>query len=161
MEELFFCGTKQHALDSQCRVSLPAEWRQPEGETRLILFPGEDSSYLLFPFEVFQDFMKNARRASFSNPAAQRALARLGARTRDCRTDEPGRIKLDRPMLDRIGVENQLCMVGAWTHIRICSPETWEKIENGEAEENNFDMLQSMSGGSSELMRFMQEKLGL
>ena len=47
MEELFFCGTKQHALDSQCRVSLPAEWRQPEGETRLILFAGLILSCLL------------------------------------------------------------------------------------------------------------------
>ncbi|WP_176011955.1 division/cell wall cluster transcriptional repressor MraZ [Victivallis sp. Marseille-Q1083] len=159
MEELIFFGEKQHALDAQCRLSIPGEWRRREGETRLILIPTPGESLLLFPFESFQDFLVKARSISFSDPAAQKALARLGARSRDCRCDKQGRIKLEREMLNRIGIQTQVCLIGAVTHIRLCAPEIWEKLQY-EDEESCFAELQKIGENNPDLARLFQGTIG-
>jgi len=122
--EAFFFGEYEHALDSQNRIAIPSEWRTGE-PLRLILLPGRDKDLLLFPFETFREFLLRARRLSLANREAQLALAKIGARARDCRCDKQGRIKLDRAMLDSIGVKTQLKLIGALTHIKLCAPEVW------------------------------------
>ena len=121
-EELFFFGEFDHALDNQCRVSLPSEWRRGEGDVHLILFPGRDRDLLLFPYEMFRDFLLKARRSALADRNAQVALAQIGRVVRDVRPDKQGRIRLEREMLRNIGVGNQLKMIGAVTHIKLCSP---------------------------------------
>lgn len=125
-EELFFFGEFDHALDSQCRVSLPSEWRRGEGDVHLILFPGRDRDLLLFPYEMFREFLLKARRSALADRNAQIALAQIGRVVRDIRPDKQGRIRLEREMLRSIGVENQLKMIGAVTHIKLCSPAAWQ-----------------------------------
>lgn len=127
--ETFFFGEYEHALDSQGRLTIPSEWRQ-QGETRLILLPGRDNDLLLFPFVTFREFLQKAGKLSLANKELQAALARIGARARDCRCDKQGRIKLDKNMLESIGVTGQLKMIGALTHIKLCSPEKWQSSED-------------------------------
>ncbi len=127
--ETFFFGEHEHALDSQGRLTIPSEWRQ-DGETRLILLPGRDNDLLLFPYATFREFLLKAGKLSLANRELQAALARIGSRARDCRCDKQGRIKLDKSMLEAIGISGQLKMIGALTHIKICSVETWQKAEN-------------------------------
>lgn len=127
--ETFFFGEHEHALDSQGRLTIPSEWRQ-NGETRLILLPGRDNDLLLFPYATFREFLLKAGKLSLANRELQAALARIGARARDCRCDKQGRIKLDKSMLEGIGISGQLKMIGALTHIKICSVENWQKAEN-------------------------------
>ena len=127
--ETFFFGEYEHSLDSQGRLTIPSDWRR-DGETRLILMPGRNKDLLLYPFETFREFLQKAGKLSLANKELQAALARIGARVRDCRCDKQGRIKLDKNMLDSIGVSNQLKMIGAMTHIRLCSLETWQDSDN-------------------------------
>ncbi|MBR2508598.1 MAG: cell division/cell wall cluster transcriptional repressor MraZ [Lentisphaeria bacterium] len=128
--ETFFFGEYEHSLDSQGRIAIPRDWRQEEGETRLILLPGRDNDLLLFPFATFREFLQKAGKLSLANRELQAALAKIGARARDCRCDKQGRIKLDKNMLAAIGVTNQLKMIGALTHIKLCSLENWQSSEN-------------------------------
>lgn len=127
--ETFFFGEYEHSLDSQGRLAIPREWRQ-EGETRLILLPGRDNDLLLFPFATFREFLQKAGKLSLANRELQAALAKIGARARDCRCDKQGRIKIDKNMLNSIGVTGQLKMIGALTHIKLCSIENWQSSEN-------------------------------
>lgn len=127
--ETFFFGEHEHSLDSQGRLTIPSEWRQ-DGETRLILLPGRDKDLLLFPYRTFRDFLLKAGKLSLANKELQTALARIGSRARDCRCDKQGRIKLDKAMLESIGVSTQLKMIGALTHIKLCSIENWKSAEN-------------------------------
>ena len=34
-----YLGEYDHALDAQCRVTLPSDWRNPEGATELVMIP--------------------------------------------------------------------------------------------------------------------------
>lgn len=130
-EELFFFGEFDHTLDSQCRVSLPSEWRRADSDLHLILFPGRDRDLLLFPYDMFREFLLKARRGALADAAAQTALAQIGRVVRDIRPDKQGRIRLEREMLNRIGVGNQLKMIGAVTHVKLCAPENWHPAEPG------------------------------
>ena len=132
-EELFFCGDFSHALDTQFRVTLPSAWRCGEGEPHLVLFPGRDNDLLLFPYAMFREFLMRARSSALANPAAQTALAQIGRVVRDIRPDKQGRIKLEKEMLEAIGVDDKLVMVGAITHIKLCAPQNWNPVEIGDA----------------------------
>ena len=132
-EELFFCGDFSHALDTQFRVTLPSAWRCGEGEPHLVLFPGRDNDLLLFPYAMFREFLVRARSSALANPAAQAALAQIGRVVRDIRPDKQGRIKLEKEMLAAIGVEKDLMLIGAITHIKLCAPANWQPVEIGDA----------------------------
>ena len=80
----------------------------------------------------------------------QMALARIGARSKRCRCDRQGRIALDREMLDGIGVGDRLMMVGAVTHIRLCSPLVWRKSD-GTGISECLDEIQRVSDGDDPL----------
>ena len=132
-EELFFCGDFSHTLDTQFRVTLPSAWRNGEGEPHLVLFPGRDRDLLLFPYTMFREFLIRARSSALANPAAQAALAQIGRVVRDIRPDKQGRIKLEKEMLKAVGVEKDLVMIGAITHIKLCAPQNWSPVELGDA----------------------------
>ena len=121
-----FLGEFEHSLDPQCRVTLPSEWRNKDGDTQLVMIPARDAALLLLPLDTFLEFVERARKYAIANARMQAAFAYLGSRARNCRCDKQGRIALDRRMLDEIGVRGQLKLIGAVTHIRLCSPKNWK-----------------------------------
>ncbi|MDD5727896.1 MAG: hypothetical protein PHV59_04945 [Victivallales bacterium] len=157
-EELFFLGEFEYSLDKQCRFSIPSEWRQGEGVTRLILFPGRDHDLLLFPFETFREFLLKARRLALANRQAQEALARIGSRARDCRCDKQGRIKIERALLDGINVDKQIKLIGAVSHIKLCAPEAWaeQRLDN----DVYLDELQRISESGGDLTQLLFDTFG-
>ncbi len=157
-EELFFFGEFEYSLDSQCRVSIPKDWRRRDGQTRLILFPGREKDLLLFPFESFRDFLIKARRVSLANRNAQVALARIGSRARDCRCDKQGRIKIEKNLLEVIGVSKQVKLIGAVTHVKLCAPEAWK--EQPFADDVYLDEFQRISESGDDLMQTFMDNLG-
>lgn len=150
-----YVGDYTHALDSQCRVSLPSEWRNRTGETALMLIPAPGDALQLQPMEIFTDFVNKLRNKAVANPKIQMALSYLGANARICRCDKQGRISLDRAMLDRIGVDNQLRLIGAFTHIRLCAPARWDNASGDFSLEECMSELQQASdetGGLASLL---------
>jgi MraZ protein len=147
--DVFFFGEYEHNLDSQGRLTIPSEWRQ-QNETRLILLPGRDNDLLLFPFATFREFLAKAGKLSLANKELQAALARIGARARDCHCDKQGRIKIDKAMLQSINVTNNLKMIGALTHIKLCSVDTWNNMPNL-GDDTYLDELQKISDNLSDL----------
>ena len=123
---VLYLGEFEHTLDPQCRVTLPSEWRNKNGDTHLVMIPARDAALLLLPLDTFLEFVERARKYAIANARMQAAFAYLGSRARNCRCDKQGRIALDRKMLDDIGVAGQLKLIGAVTHIRICAPESWK-----------------------------------
>ncbi|MBU8901395.1 MAG: hypothetical protein KOO69_01510 [Victivallales bacterium] len=157
-DELFFLGEFEYSLDSQCRFSIPSDWRHREESTRLILFPGRDNDLLLFPFETFREFLIKARRLALANRQAQEALARIGSRARDCRCDKQGRIKIERALLDSVAITKQVKLIGAVSHIKLCAPEAWK--EQNMDNDVYLDELQKISETSDDLTQMLLNSLG-
>ena len=157
-EELFFCGDFSHALDTQFRVTLPSAWRCGEGDPHLVLFPGRDNDLLLFPYSMFREFLIRARSSALANPATQAALAQIGRVVRDIRPDKQGRIKLEKEMLAAIGVEKELMMVGAITHLKLCAPDNWNPVELGDAGVF-LDEVQKLNSNDADGLSILMSKL--
>lgn len=154
-EEKFFVGEYTHALDSQHRVAIPREWRQRSSDTRLILFPGAENDLLLYPYESFQDFMIQARKKSFTNRKIRNVLALVGARSSECVCDKQGRIKLPAKHLENAGITGQVTMVGAFTYIKLCSPEQWQSIQDSSI--SSLDELAEISDDkNTDLVQLLQ-----
>ena len=128
-----YYGNYTHALDSQCRVSLPSDWRIKDGDTELILAPTSDDALILLPPEQLDAFFEKMKTASITNSKIQRALAGFGKLCKKCKCDRQGRIALDRAMLDSIGVGSQVQLSGAVTQIRISAPAKTDDINISEA----------------------------
>ena len=150
-----FLGEFEHTLDPQCRVSLPSEWRDKDGDTNLVLIPGRDAALLLLPLATFLEFVERARKYAIANAKLQSAFAYLGSRARQCRCDKQGRIALDRKMLDEIGVKGQLKLIGAVTHIRLCAPENWRPPTPETMESCLGDIQEISDGGDSGLAELL------
>ncbi|MBQ9788100.1 MAG: hypothetical protein IJW31_00670 [Lentisphaeria bacterium] len=147
--EVFFFGEYEHNLDSQGRLTIPSEWRQQQ-DTRLILLPGRANDLLLFPFATFREFLIKAGKLSLANKELQAALARIGAKARDCHCDKQGRIKIDKAMLQSINVTTTLKVIGAITHIKLCSVDTWNNMPD-EGDDTYLDELQKISDNLADL----------
>ncbi len=144
-----FVGEYDHALDPQCRVSLPSDWRNRGEETAMVLIPTRGKALLLLPVSTFLEFVEKAKKVAIANPKMQMALAFLGSRSRQCRCDKQGRLALDRKMLDAIDVRSQLKLIGAINHIRLTAPENW--LTPGEEDLNMyFDEIQKVSEGGDD-----------
>ena len=151
-----YVGEYDHVLDSQGRVSLPSEWRDKSGETELMMIPTRDQALLLFPIAVFRDFMTKIGKLGIANPK-MRALAYLGSVSRRCRCDKQGRIALDKEKLAGIGVERNLKLIGAFTHIRICAPENWTLPEDPEL---YLDDVQQISDSGDDISALLKGVFG-
>jgi len=145
------------ALDAQCRVSLPADWRKKDGETELVMIPARGEALVMIPKAMFLEFVEKARKQAIANPVMQKAFAYLGAKSKQCKCDKQGRINLDRKMLDSIGVGNQLKMIGALNHIRICAPQNWDAEQN---EMDYLDEIQKVSDGPDEVLALLSNMIG-
>ncbi len=157
-EPLFF-NEYEHALDAQCRVSFPGEWRKECGDSSFVMIPARGNALVLLPVAMFREFLMRARKMAVANPKVQMAFAMIGSQARQCRCDKQGRMALDRKMLESIGVSNQVKMLGALNHIRICAPENWVMPdENGL--NLQLDELQKIGEASGELADFLGSILG-
>jgi len=121
-DDPIFLDTFTHSLDAQSRVSLPSDWRR-DGGMDFVLFAIEDRSLALMPQKLFRTFLADAQKQVITNPAVRRAFSAVAGRAKPCRYDRQGRMALSREMLDRIGVRDQLTMIGSFSFIRLVAPE--------------------------------------
>jgi len=154
---LGYLGEYDHTLDNQCRVSIPSDWRSKDGETRFVLVPGADRDLRLFPPELLADFVRKAKNDPF-NAALQRALAWFGSKARQCVCDKQGRIKLEKPMLERVGIDGQVKLVGAVTHIKLCSPENWVE-DDPTADSGYMEELRKVSATGADFLAALKDSL--
>lgn len=122
---MLFVGQFDYAVDAQGRINLPGEWRSDENSSTFILIPEGSEAIILMPEESFLSFFTELHKLSLADPELRLAAARLGAVSRSCRCDRQGRLTLSKVQLEGAGISKSIKLVGAVTHIRICTPEKW------------------------------------
>ncbi len=158
-DDLGFWGSYEHALDTQGRLAIPSEWRSKDVENRFVLFPSGDGALLLFPMEIFGEFIAAVRKQPF-NMQLQSALAWLGSQSRKLVCDKQGRIKLEKEMLTKAGIsDNNIRLVGAISHIRLCSQEAFETLQARPGSEY-LEELQKSGDQAADAMRILGDFFG-
>jgi MraZ protein len=146
--ELLFAGEFIHAIDSQRRIAIPKDWRIKSGENRFYAIPGRNNTLQLMTYASFKQLAEKLKKTPIADPKASIALARLGARARECRCDKQGRIGVSESLLEYAEiikngvVDADLVLVGAFNTIQIWSRKNWKKQQMGD--EEMLDVLQKL-----------------
>lgn len=123
---MLFVGEYDYTVDPQGRVSLPGEWRCEGENSSFVALPEGANALVLMSESAFLSFFIELQKLSLADPALRLAGARLGSLARNCRCDRQGRLTLCKTQLESVGIVKNIKLIGAVTHIRICSPEKWD-----------------------------------
>ena len=74
-----FFNRYERALDPQCRISLPSDWRNKDGETEFVMFPAVGKALVLVPGDVLAKLFEKLQDESIIDPKIQMAFAYLGS----------------------------------------------------------------------------------
>ncbi len=143
-----FMGTYGPAIDAQCRIVLPSQWRNAEG-SEMVMLPAPGRAMNLFPAAAFMEFIAVVRKRAIADTKIQAALAYLGSFSRECRCDKQGRMALDRQMLNSIGVTDKVMLIGAFTHIRLTAPENWQPAGGEDVLSNYLNEIGKVGDGGT------------
>ena len=131
--EVLYAGEFFHSVDAQRRVAIPSEWRSKGDDSRFYVLPGRHKALQLMPFSAFKVMADHLTKASSVDPKASLALARLGARSKECIPDKQGRIHIPEQLLEYAEikkgnvVDSELVLVGAFKSVQIWSKANWSK----------------------------------
>jgi MraZ protein len=146
--ELLFAGEFIHSVDSQRRIAIPKDWRVKGGENRFYALPGRNNTLQLMTYASFKQLAEKLKKTPIADSKASMALARLGARARECRCDKQGRIGVSESLLEYAGIikdgviDADLVLVGAFNTIQIWSKSNWKKQQM--SDEEMLDVLQKL-----------------
>jgi MraZ protein len=138
-----FLGQYPGIIDDKNRLSVPAEYRRvlPEHEKTLVLTPGGDGFLNAFPVELFNTVSENLDSSTLgfaSDDSLAVDTALIGeAAERDI--DAQGRIIIPPNLLDHLGKERSVLMMGRTNHFVIWSKPAYDKyrtelkLSSGEA----------------------------
>lgn len=131
--EVLYAGEFIHAVDTQRRVAIPSEWRSKGEDNRFYILPGRHNALQLMPFSIFKSMADHLKKASSVDPKASLALARLGARSKECVPDKQGRIHIPEQLLEYAEikkgneVDSEIVLIGAFSRVQIWSKSNWSK----------------------------------
>lgn len=159
--QLLFVGEFVHGIDSQRRVAIPKDWRFKEKENVFYLMPGRHKSLQLMPYASFKKMADKLEKVSIADSKASIALARLGAKAKQCICDKQGRIAMNEKLLEYAeikkgeSIDNELVLVGAFNSIQIWSEENWRQQQMGDDE--MLDVLQNIEELPDELSNILKK----
>lgn len=126
-----YYGRYDYSIDEKFRTNVPAKFRRAAGsglEERYIITLGLDQCIYVYPPEQWNAIEDKLRRLSADLPEERRYIRIVGAYASDSRVDAQGRIALPRNLLDQLGIEKNIVIIGAFDHIEIWKPETYDEF---------------------------------
>lgn len=126
-----FYGRYDYVIDEKGRVNVPARFRRAAGagsEERYVITLGLDQCIYVYPPEQWTTIEQKLRRLSNDLPEERRYIRIVGANASDSKVDAQGRIGLPKYLLDTLDIEKNVVIIGAFDHIEIWRPETYQEF---------------------------------
>jgi len=156
---LGFVGQEERALDAQCRVAIPKEWRVMIKDSPLYLLP-VDGIIQVATNAGFASFLEKARQVSLTDPQGAKALAMFGARAQQCRCDSQGRIQINQKLADYAGLKDTVMLVGAIATMQIWNKDKWTSQQSQLPEEFIYDVVNKIQSKPGDLENALKQALG-
>jgi len=142
-----FVGQSVHVLDNKSRLVLPAKYRS-QLSSIVYLSLDLDSCLSIYSEEIYSkkaqnmndldDFDKNSR-----------ALKRIFfANSFEVALDKQGRIMIPKYLLEKVDIEKQIVIIGAFDHIQLFSTKVIDGLLT--EDENQYEELAAKLKGSKE-----------
>lgn len=135
----FFCST-----DDGGRVRIPSEFH-PELAEGATVTRGIDRCLVVYPAAKWQTL---AEKIEYQLPVTSkpaRAFNRLvfsGATV--CALDQEGQIELSGPLREYAEIDDEVIVIGLFSHLELWSPRRWQEMKN-ESLENGVTLAEELS----------------
>src|SRR5678816_1859650 len=129
----FFAGEFRHSIDEKNRITIPSRWRRDKAE-EFILLPEATHHFLLVmsPSEFAR--MGSAAETNQSVSARDRRifLRHLHSRAQHAIADRQGRLVLPEELCRKIGLKDEVALVGNRGRFEIWNLQRWKRAHEEE-----------------------------
>ena len=128
-----FLGEYPHSLDDKGRLILPAKFRAPL-EAGAVLAAGQGKCLAVYTPSEWEGVAARAKELAREGGERMAVARTIFALSNPVSPDKQGRVPVPAPLREYAGLEREVVVVGALTHIEIWDAQRWrEQRAQGEA----------------------------
>ena len=131
--ERFYAGEFRHSIDEKNRITIPSRWRRDKAE-EFILLPEATHQFLLVMLPGEFARMGSAAETDQSVSARDRRifLRHLHSRAQHAIADRQGRLVLPEELCRKIGLKDEVALVGNRWRFEIWNLQRWKRAHEEE-----------------------------
>jgi transcriptional regulator MraZ len=131
--ERFYAGEFRHSIDEKNRITIPSRWRR-DGPEDFILLPEAAHQFLLVMSPIEFSKMGSAAEANEKvSPRDRRVFLRhLHSRAQHAAADRQGRLVLPEELCQKLGLKNEVALVGNRGRFEIWNLQRWKRAHEEE-----------------------------
>ena len=125
-----FYGKFEYTIDEKGRLNVPAELRRglgPEADDTIAVTYGYGDYLQAFGLDDWRDREEAVRKLPWGDPHARDIKRRVGSGASIQRLDGQGRIRISRELLDEVGIQDRVRVVGAVDCFELWNPERYDE----------------------------------
>lgn len=120
-----FLGTHTPRLDDKARLILPARFRDGLADG-VVITKGQERCLYAFPTAEFAAIAERLREQPMTHKAARAYTRVFFASAHDEVPDRQGRVTIPGHLREYAGLDRELAVIGASTHVEIWDRQAWE-----------------------------------
>jgi MraZ protein len=132
-DQRFYAGEFRHFIDEKNRITIPARWRRGSAEEFIILPEATHQFLLVMSPEEFSRMSAAAEADSTVSARDRRVFFRqLHARAQHAIADKQGRLVLPEDLCQKLGLKNEVVLVGGRGRFEIWNLQKRKKAQEEE-----------------------------
>jgi transcriptional regulator MraZ len=129
----FYAGEFRHSIDEKNRITIPARWRRNRAEEFIVLAEANHQFLLVMPPEEFSRMSAAAEQNTQVSARDRRVFFRqLHARAQHGSSDRQGRLVLPEDLCKKVGLKNEVVLVGGRGRFEIWNLARWKQANTEE-----------------------------
>ncbi len=138
-----FSGEFRHAIDDKHRVTIPAPWRQGEGDEFYLTLGRGGSHVRAMPAEEFRATAERAKTSAMEPQKKAAFLRHFVSGSHRVVLDKQGRLLVPEEMCKKAALTAEIVLAGGMHKFELWGVDAWEKnweAENPAYEEASLEM---------------------
>src|SRR5689334_17813219 len=131
--ERLYAGEFRHSIDDKNRITIPSRWRRGRPEEFILLPEATHQFLMVMPPPEFAK-VSSAAETNQTVPARDRRvfLRHLHSRAQHAGADRQGRLVLPDELCQKVGLKNEVALVGNRGRFEIWNLQRWEQAHEDE-----------------------------
>jgi MraZ protein len=128
-----FAGEFRHTIDEKNRITVPSRWRRDDAEEFIILAEATHQFLVVMSPEEFSRMSSAAESDATISARDRRVFLRhLHSRAQHGATDRQGRLVLPEELCRKIGLKDEVALVGGRGRFEIWNLQRWKRAHEEE-----------------------------
>jgi MraZ protein len=124
---LGFLGSYVHQVDEKGRLSLPASFRRDIAEDEpLVVVQVDENSLTLYPGPAWRELSARLMELRRKQPETRAFVLEVTSKAVEVAPDRAGRVLVPTRLLQAVGVDREVMLVGALDRIELWDPARYE-----------------------------------